>query len=725
MTSSTRTSLLSTLDTAIDTVLILIAFGVPLLVLPVTSEFFVIGKHLVLFTGAVIALALWSIRAVVAKRFVVTVSPILLPFFLLVVGYIISGAITTPLPGWSKALVGRFGIVLASLLLFIVASSRSIHFARRITKTLVAVALVLSMSILFSFTGVFAAFEAPGWMLTRTFTPIGSMANLVIVLASMLPIIVVIVSRRKKGETAVPAQGERVPLKPKQIGKTAVSLFAVVVTIAGTAIAGILLYPEITSTPPVFLPWGTGWHITVETLKENLILGVGPGRYLAAFTRFRPITMNLTDSWNQRFLVAPNELLHTFTETGLVGLLALLFLFWKSIGLIRSARQTGHKSSGADIALLVLLLSSLLTPLNVVTMTLLVLTAALTVIELRDTPTSLVWDAQIGVVAIREGVVRVERTEGTGSALAAAAGTEPKNVLPWITLVPSMAIAGVTLYFVSRVFAGEVTYHKALVAIVANDGTAAYNHLIETIRANPWLDTYHRQYADVNLRLANSLASRPNLSDQDRTNVSRLIQQAIRESRTAATMDPTDVRNWETMANIYRALINVAQGAQDFTLLTFSEAVRRDPANPRLRLELGGVFYGARDFENAIRNFQTAVSLKPNYGNGYYNLSLAYEQSGRLPEAIRAIQATIQNVDANSPDYQLAQAKLNELLKKAQPEATGTSVSGSETTVGTEDRLSAPAPLPTAAPGANRVTLDKEETPPITPQPTASPTPRP
>lgn len=724
MTSSSRTSLVSTLDTAIDTVLVLIAFGVPLLVLPVTSEFFVINKHLFLFAGSMIALALWSIRTVLAKRFVVTVSPMLLPFFLLVVGYLISAAITTPLPGWPKALVGRFGIIIASFFLFVVASSRPAQSADRMGKALVAVALVLSSSMLFSFTGVFAAFEAPGWMLSRTFTPIGSMANLVTTLASILPIIVVIVSRRKKGETAAPAQGERVPLKPKQVGKTAMSLFAVVVTIAATVIAGILLYPEIKSTPPVFLPWGTGWHITVETLKENLILGVGPGRYLAAFTQFRPVTMNLTESWNQRFLVAPNELLHTFTETGMVGLLALLFLFSQAIGLIRSARQTSHKSSGADIALLVLLLSSLLTPLNVVTMTLLVLTAAMTIIELRDIPASLVWDAQIGVVAIREGVVRVERTEGEESS-PTAGRSESKNILPWVALVPSVALAGATLYFVSRVWAGEVTYRKALLAIVANDGTAAYNHLIETIRTNPWLDTYHRQYADVNLRLANSLASRSNLSDQDRTNVSRLIQQSIRESRTAATLDPTDVRNWEAMANIYRALTNVAQGAQNFTLLTFSEAVRRDPANPRLRLELGGVFYGARDFENAIRNFQTAVSLKPNYGNGYYNLALAYEQSGRLPEAIRAIQATIQNVDANSPDYQIAQAKLNELLKKAQPEATETSVSGSETTVGSEDRLSAPAPLPTAAPGANRVTLSKEETPPITPQPTISPTPRP
>jgi tetratricopeptide (TPR) repeat protein len=219
--------------------------------------------------------------------------------------------------------------------------------------------------------------------------------------------------------------------------------------------------------------------------------------------------------------------------------------------------------------------------------------------------------------------------------------------------------------------------------------------------------------------LANSLAAQKDLSDQDRTNVSQLIQQAIREGKIAVQLDANDVRNWEELSVIYRALINVADGAKDWTTVSYSEAIRRDPVNPLLRLDLGGVFYSLKDWESAIRTFQTAVSLKPDYANAYYNLALAYEQAGKSTDAVRAMQSAVQSLDAKSPDYEAAIKKLEELAKKAKEELGASS----QETVGTsKEPLTKPQPLPTAGPGANKVDLGPKEAPPVTPTPTTEPT---
>jgi len=196
--------------------------------------------------------------------------------------------------------------------------------------------------------------------------------------------------------------------------------------------------------------------------------------------------------------------------------------------------------------------------------------------------------------------------------------------------------------------------------------------------------------------------------------VSQLIQQSIREGKIAIQLDPGDVRNWEQLAVIYRALINVADGSKDWTITAYSEAIRRDPINPLLRLDLGGVFYSLKDWDNAIRTFQTAVSLKPDYANAYYNLALALEQAGKLTDAAKAMQAAVQNLDAKSPDYEAAVAKFEELAKKAKEES---GIRNQETMGTSKEPLTKPQPLPTAGPGANKVDLTPKEAPPVTPTP--------
>lgn len=689
-----------------------VVFLTPILFFPLTSDTVIFPKHIFFILAGFSILAVWTLGFVVKKRVSVTVSPLLLPIFLLAVtaaAGLFLGQAAKP-----EGLIGQTGLLTAFLILFLAGSSRPQKLAQTLINSVVWAGAALGLFSLLGYLGILGNLGFLG-NLGKSFTPAGSLLTLIGYLAAALPLAIGILKR------SMDSAAETTSAALKKLGL----IIAGILILAGIALGSLNYLGFLGQPKPQRLSLNFGWKIAIETLKISPLWGVGPNGYLAAFTQYRPLEINSSDLWSVRFQQAPNELLHRFTENGILGLAVLVLLVYKVYKTYNNYNSYIPSGSGAALAIFGVWL--LIEPLNVVSLSLglgLLLAAVLSLKQKQVEARTNIYDVVLGLVAFKKGVVKIDVQQanplGDFSAPAPRPAAANTVILGWISFVPAILLAAAVFYLGFRAFGAELEYRRALQAIVTNDGTNAYNQLIKTITKNPWFDTYHRQYADVNLRLANSLAGQKNLSDQDRNNVTQLIQQAIREGKISVQLDPVDVRNWEQLAVIYRALINVADGARDWTIITYTEAVRRDPVNPLLRLDLGGVFYSLNDWDSAQRTFQTAASLKPDYANAYYNLALAYEQDGRFKEAARAMQTTVQVLDPKSPDYAPAQNKLDELVKKAQ-EATGQQPPAEPGT--SQERLTKPQPIPTPLPGANRVELSPEEAaPPVTPTPTVEPT---
>lgn len=693
------------------------------LIFPLTSDAIIFPKHLFIILSAFASITLWTLGFIFRKKVTATISPLLLPIFFLAVASVASIIFgQSPFP---EALLGQTGLSIAFFILFLVGSSRPKRVSGWIVGGLIGAASTVSLINLLSYLGILNSLGFLGEV-GKMFTPIGSLITHLVFLTAVLPLAIGALKRpglSGEGQTLDNQGSTLTTLKAlKQLG-----ILTAIILIIGGLIVGSVNYLK---NRAAFrqLPLGTGWQIAVEALKISPFVGSGSNGYLAAFTQYRPISANNGDLWNIRFQQASNEFLQRFTENGVLGLAALLLLVYMTYKTYET-----HKSylpQGLGVALAIFGIGLLLEPLNAVVLSLWLGLLLIMVLSVKgqaaafDKGGASIYDVILGIVALKKGIVSVNLVPPSAYGdLAPILPPKPpaeswhSQILGWVVFVPAVAISGLVFYFGSRVMAAEIEYRQALGGIAANDGTTAYNKLIITITKNPWFDTYHRQYADINLRLANSLASQKDLSDTDRNNVSQLIQQAIREGKIAIQLDPNDVRNWEQLAVIYRALINVADGSRDWTTVAYTEAIRRDPINPLLRLDLGGVFYSLKDWDSAIRTFQTAVSLKPDYANAYYNLALALEQAGKLADAAKAMQAAVQNLDAKSPDYTAAVAKFEDLAKKAQEAAAISSKTGTS-----KEPLTKPQPLPTAGPGANKVDLGVKEAPPVTPTPTAEPT---
>ncbi len=80
-----------------------------------------------------------------------------------------------------------------------------------------------------------------------------------------------------------------------------------------------------------------------------------------------------------------------------------------------------------------------------------------------------------------------------------------------------------------------------------------------------------------------------------------------------------------------------AEGRYPEALLHAREAARLEPANARVRKNLGYVLYRLGLLDEAIAELEAAVALEPDYAEAHGNLGIAYGRRGRSADAMREL----------------------------------------------------------------------------------------
>src|SRR5262249_27695850 len=148
-------------------------------------------------------------------------------------------------------------------------------------------------------------------------------------------------------------------------------------------------------------------------------------------------------------------------------------------------------------------------------------------------------------------------------------------------------------------------------------------NLSNAIKFDPYVDLYHSEMARSSFVIASALARKQDLTDQDKANIQALAKQAINQATVATQIDPVNVSNWETLSSIYRSVSGSNQQVLQASVQSLAKAIDLDPANPQLRLAVGGIFYAAGQYDQASQIFAQAVNLKPDFSNARYNYANA------------------------------------------------------------------------------------------------------
>jgi len=261
--------------------------------------------------------------------------------------------------------------------------------------------------------------------------------------------------------------------------------------------------------------------------------------------------------------------------------------------------------------------------------------------------------------------------------------------LPWIVSIPVLAISITILFFTVQDFRSNVAYATSLRLIAQNaPASEIYNAQGKAINLNGYRDAYHRGYAETNISFANAIAQvrGEELTDTDRSDILTLIDEAIRQVRvTTELLNPVSAANWQVRANVYRNLLGVATGADQWALESYLNAINLAPSDPRLYVDLGGLYLtlalstpeegttGEAPGENVPATPTTrednlaraesvllnAINLKSDYANAHYNLAAVYNAAERYDLAKTELETVLRLVANEGPEHDRAQQDLD------------------------------------------------------------------
>ncbi|TSC85257.1 MAG: glycosyl transferase family protein [Microgenomates group bacterium Gr01-1014_16] len=632
----------------------------PLFFLPVTSEFYEFNKLALLVVSTAILLLLLTTEYVIQRQVRILRSPFGLPLLILALTWIVSTFLKTPNRVDAFIQPGNTSTIVA-FVLFFTATINLVRSRRELDlyayAFLGSLALLSIISIVWG-SGLTDKIIPVAFLKNPVWSPTGNPLGALVVLATTLPYLAIHIIKEKTGS-------------PKILFLTG-CLF---LNLIGAAVIGYRLFTPDSPNRSVFLPHSTAWSIALESIKSSPLFGTGPTTFISDFTRFRPVSFNTHPNWNIRFSSSSNYYLHVLTTVGLAGLAAYLFLVSKSLSLfIKSLRSPSESPlyisvTAALVTIILLFIVQIFLPSSFILTSSLISWLILTTLFLKHFGSSLVHEANIDLVAASESGHR-------------------SPLLPPLSLVLVLALVLPTLYLGARAYWAEVLFQKALTAAAKNDGKTTYDTLIAAMSANPRVDSYRVAYSQANLLIANSLAVKKDMTDDDRKTIVQLIQQSIREAKNAVALNPAKAANVENLAAVYRNLLNLAQGADQWTLASYQQAIQLDPTNPNLRIALGGLYFAGKNYDESIKLFQQAADLKPDLANAHYNLAAAYREKGDLQRALVSLQNVVNSLDRTSADYTKASGELAELQQKVNITPTPIPVTA------TESELVAPKPLP-------------------------------
>jgi len=382
---------------------------------------------------------------------------------------------------------------------------------------------------------------------------------------------------------------------------------------------GITLWRFIPLIPTVLMPIPVGWTTLLEAFKsgKTALVGIGAENFLSAYATGRPVNINQTPLWNTGFSTSATLMLHTATTLGLAGLTALVvfLITWLS----RLPKTIELKLIWIMAALCIVFLPPSI-PLLLL-MTLFYVTEE----QIKEREQPIHKGAAIGIIVC--------------------------------LLIIITALSVQLFHFVK----GELFYAAASRAVeTENNLTKSYTNHILAIKQNQYMTRYHVSLSQLALVMGGSiLATAPKneitgevtLLDEDKSLVTSLFSLAVSEAKLATTLAPSNYVVWTNLATVYQSLIGVAGDAQTWTIAAYQKAISLNPISPNLRIDFGGIYMNAKDYDQAISQFMAGVTLKPNYANAYYNLANAYNMKGETTLALDALQKTQGLLPVNGTEY--------------------------------------------------------------------------
>jgi len=610
------------------------AFLSVLLVIPLTDNFIDHTKTYLLFFSSILMILFFVIKSLRQGSIKITISPITGSLFFFGLAVAASTFFTSSYP--IEALLGMGGIYISATLIAILGGSLiPKDSTSKFIKVMTLASVVLVVATVLQMVGFGPAqlvnkLIGTSFPTSMVFDITGSpFIALQVLLVTLVGAVASIISEKKVSK-----------------------LFAVSlpILVVGAGIFAWALLPG-KDTSLVLPPFNSSWSIMLDSLKnpKSALIGVGPSAYSNAYSTFKPLWVNNTAQWSAVFSQARIFPITILTTLGTIGLAAWAFFVIKFAKLKKGSLISSRPIYYMIVSTLIL---QLLLPANTILLTIQAVAIAFLIAnEKHRLPL-------LQLLTLKFKILNKVELDNAPSKI---------TKLP-LYLSVGLGLAGVIalFYFAGRVYAANILMADSSKALANNEVIKSYELQQKAVVLNPYLDTLRRRYASTNMAIAVALSNKADITEEEKQQVSALLQQAVREAKAATTLDPLDSQNWLNLAQIYSNMTGISEDAADWTVQSYVKAIETSPNDPALRIELAQVFVAQKNYQQAINIMSQAINLKPDLAGSHFNLALILEKIDQ-PDAYREARISYQRalvlLEAGSDEYVIVNQKIEDLEK--------------------------------------------------------------
>jgi cytochrome c-type biogenesis protein CcmH/NrfG len=403
----------------------------------------------------------------------------------------------------------------------------------------------------------------------------------------------------------------------------------------GNALAGSAIGNIGAGYSEMRLPWQQTLDVGAGAIKDSPLLGAGPNRFTQAYIAHKPSGINATDAWSTEFTSGFGLIPTFFVTQGLLGIVAwIVFLVFIGIFGARALRRLPPDSRGRFIIVSSYAASVFLW------LTLVVSVQPIAIVLLAFVMTGVFFGSAVSSGAMSGWTISFE--------------TRYVRIAPYILGLIVILAAFWGIVYVKNAVA--LSYFGAGVkALNVNGDPAVADADFSKALALDNSDTFWQARAEAGIAatqkvISSVTSSSPASTTQvAATQAAALINQSLGYAQKAVAYDPSNYYNYisEARVSTLAASINMT-GAYDAAVAAYTQAIKLDPQNPALYLDLAQLQAQMNKLPDALQTLGSALQVKNNYLDAIYLLSQVEAAQGNLKDAITAAQVALQ-INPQSP----------------------------------------------------------------------------
>ncbi len=340
------------------------------------------------------------------------------------------------------------------------------------------------------------------------------------------------------------------------------------------------------------------WEIALKVVTssvKNGFFGSGIGTFLSDFAKFKSDRMNEGGLWRLRWDKAGNNLAEVLATLGFTGgVCFLLILLWLLI--LAIAKKTEPELISWRVFLIGLVILQFIFYQNMVL-------------------GGLFW---LGLAIGANLVLTKEKIF-------------PLRDCPGIALIFETLVIILALLLMAGGFIGIKFYladHYYQKAFLEPDLDKKIGFFQKSFNFNPYQPYYQMAFAQtLVLKVQQEIGAPQEKQNQDL--IQNLANSAAALAKRATLLAPGEILYQQNLANVYRDL-----GAWEMAIGAYQEALKLEPKNPLLDVEIGKIQAQLGKINEARENFKRALAIVPQLDIAKIQLALLLEQEGKTREAI-------------------------------------------------------------------------------------------